>query len=272
MSPSPSSSRPGTGGAGCRGCFGVARARRRMQPAEVIVVDNGSTDATLAWLAREAPRRAGARAGAQHGLRGRGEPRAARGCAARRPSRSSTPTSCSRRTGSSSWPRGWRPSPSCASVACKMVRLGDPDGALRLRRRAAPRRRLRAARPRAPRRRALGRRPARSSPRARARRCTGARRVRDGRRLRRAVLQPTSRTSTSALRLQLCWLALRLRAARGRAACGRRVVRPAVHARRVLDRAQHGAAAEQALARALAAARRLPPARRGSTTRRRQGG
>src|SRR5436189_36882 len=45
-------------------------AAQTQQPAEVVVVDNGSTDATLAWLAREAPQARGRRRGVGHARRG----------------------------------------------------------------------------------------------------------------------------------------------------------------------------------------------------------
>ena len=104
------------------GLFGSLAAQTR-PPAEVIVVDNGSTDATLDWLAREAPE---ARVLAQG--RNTGFAMAAnRGLLAAR-----TEFVALVNTDVVLAP-GWieamaarlEAEPGCASVACKMVRLGN---------------------------------------------------------------------------------------------------------------------------------------------------
>ena len=81
----------------------AALARQSLAPAEVIVVDNGSTDGSLEYLRGRASGGGAPGARPQHRLRARGQPRPR---AARRTSSSrwSTPTSSSRPTG---WP-GWR--------------------------------------------------------------------------------------------------------------------------------------------------------------------
>ena len=151
----------------------------------------------LAGLARaEAPGRARARARGEHGA-SRRRPTAA--CAPRRTeaSRSSTPTSCSPPDWLERMAGGAGRDPGVRAVACKMVAPRRPGRARRLRRRPAPRRRLRAARARATRRRALGR----AGRGLRGLRGRGAVPARGGARrgrLRRALLPPTSRTSTSA--------------------------------------------------------------------------
>ncbi|TML01158.1 MAG: glycosyltransferase, partial [Actinobacteria bacterium] len=117
-SPSPSSSRPGTASAGF-----ASLAAQTQQPAEVVVVDNGSTDATLAWLAREAPQARVLAQGRNTGF----AVAANRGLLAAR-----TEFVALLNTDIELAP-DWievmaarlAAEPRCASVACKMVRLGD---------------------------------------------------------------------------------------------------------------------------------------------------
>ena len=98
-------------------------AAQTQQPAEVVVVDNGSTDATLAWLAREAPQARVLAQGRNTGF----AVAANRGLLAAR-----TEFVALLNTDIELAP-DWievmaarlAAEPRCASVACKMVRLGD---------------------------------------------------------------------------------------------------------------------------------------------------
>ena len=167
----------------------VAAPRRRARPTRWSSSTTARPTArSTGWRARRPDVRVLA-LGRNTRLRGRGQPRDRGRGGRRRSSRWSTPTSCSRPTGSSAMAARWRPTPACAAVACKMVGLDDPARARRRRRRAAPRRRLRAARARPRATTGAGTRRARSS-----RACAGAALYRrsavlDGRRLRRALLR-----------------------------------------------------------------------------------
>ena len=142
------------GRAGCRAAWRRWPARTGRAD-EVIVVDNGSSDGSVDYLRAEPTRRSACSSSAPTPA-SRTPPTAASGARAASSWRSSTPTSCSRRTGS----RGWR----ARSLATRRRRRwparccrSTTRRGLRRRRRAAARRRLRAARALRARRRPLGR-------------------------------------------------------------------------------------------------------------------